>query len=192
MNELRRATDKNSCNKFEMTSKKIIYDGFLLILVISALFFNNSKGNAQVYGQNGMVVSSNVLASQVGIDILKKGGNAIDASVATAFALAVTHPQAGNIGGGGFLVFMNAAGEATTIDFREKAPIAASASMFLDSTSKLIKGINHNSLKTVGVPGTVAGLYMAHQKYGKLPWKDLVQPSIDLAIKGFVMSWDLY
>ncbi len=192
MNELRRATDKNSCNKFEMTSKKIIYDGFLLILVISALFFNNSKGNAQVYGQNGMVVSSNVLASQVGIDILKKGGNAIDASVATAFALAVTHPQAGNIGGGGFLVFMNAAGEATTIDFREKAPIAASASMFLDSTSKLIKGINHNSLKTVGVPGTVAGLYMAHQKYGKLPWKDLVQPSIDLAKKGFVMSWDLY
>jgi gamma-glutamyltranspeptidase/glutathione hydrolase len=192
MNELRRATDKNSCNKFEMTSKKIIYDGFLLILVIIALFFNNSKGNAQVYGQNGMVVSSNILASQVGIDILKKGGNAIDASVATAFALAVTHPQAGNIGGGGFLVFMNAAGEATTIDFREKAPIAASASMFLDSTSKLIKGINHNSLKTVGVPGTVAGLYMAHQKYGKLPWKDLVQPSIDLAKKGFVMSWDLY
>jgi gamma-glutamyltranspeptidase/glutathione hydrolase len=192
MNELRRATDKNNCNKFEMTSKKIIYDGFLLILVISALFFNNSKGNAQVYGQNGMVVSSNILASQVGIDILKKGGNAIDASVATAFALAVTHPQAGNIGGGGFLVFMNAAGEATTIDFREKAPIAASASMFLDSTSKLIKGINHNSLKTVGVPGTVAGLYMAHQKYGKLPWKDLVQPSIDLAKKGFVMSWDLY
>jgi hypothetical protein len=120
MNELRRAADKNSCNKFEMTSKKIIYDGFLLILVISALFFNNSKGNAQVYGQNGMVVSSNILASQVGIDILKKGGNAIDASVATAFALAVTHPQAGNIGGGGFLVFMNAAGEATTIDFREK------------------------------------------------------------------------
>ena len=87
---------------------------------------------------------------------------------------------------------MNAAGEATTIDFREKAPIAASANMFLDSTSKLFKGINHNSLKTVGVPGTVAGLYMAHQKYGKLPWKELVQPSIDLAKNGFVMSWDLY
>ena len=192
MNEPRRATDNNSCNIIEILSNKIIKDGFLLILVISALFFNNSKGNAQVYGQNGMVVSSNILASQVGIDILKKGGNAIDASVATAFALAVTHPKAGNIGGGGFLVFMNAAGEATTIDFREKAPIAASANMFLDSTSKLFKGINHNSLKTVGVPGTVAGLYMAHQKYGKLPWKELVQPSIDLAKNGFVMSWDLY
>ena len=192
MNEPRRATDNNSCNKIEILSNKIIKDGFLLILVISALFFTNSKGTAQVYGQNGMVVSSNILASQVGIDILKKGGNAIDASVATAFALAVTHPKAGNIGGGGFLVFMNAAGEATTIDFREKAPIAASANMFLDSTSKLFKGINHNSLKTVGVPGTVAGLYMAHQKYGKLPWKELVQPSIDLAKNGFVMSWDLY
>ena len=192
MNEPRRAADNNSCNKIEILSNKIIKDGFLLILVISALFFTNSKGNAQVYGQNGMVVSSNILASQVGIDILKKGGNAIDASVATAFALAVTHPKAGNIGGGGFLVFMNAAGEATTIDFREKAPIAASANMFLDSTSKLFKGINHNSLKTVGVPGTVAGLYMAHQKYGKLPWKELVQPSIDLAKNGFVMSWDLY
>ena len=192
MNEPRRAADNNSCNKIEILSNKIFKDGFLLILVISALFFNNSKGTAQVYGQNGMVVSSNILASQVGIDILKKGGNAIDASVATAFALAVTHPKAGNIGGGGFLVFMNAAGEATTIDFREKAPIAASANMFLDSTSKLFKGINHNSLKTVGVPGTVAGLYMAHQKYGKLPWKELVQPSIDLAKNGFVMSWDLY
>ena len=192
MNEPRRAADNNSCNKIEILSNKIIKDGFLLILVISALFFTNSKGTAQVYGQNGMVVSSNILASQVGIDILKKGGNAIDASVATAFALAVTHPKAGNIGGGGFLVFMNAAGEATTIDFREKAPIAASANMFLDSTSKLFKGINHNSLKTVGVPGTVAGLYMAHQKYGQLPWKEIVQPSIDLAKNGFVMSWDLY
>ena len=192
MNEPRRAADNNSCNKIEILSNKIFKDGFLLILVISVLFFTNSKGTAQVYGQNGMVVSSNILASQVGIDILKKGGNAIDASVATAFALAVTHPKAGNIGGGGFLVFMNAAGEATTIDFREKAPIAASANMFLDSTSKLFKGINHNSLKTVGVPGTVAGLYMAHQKYGKLPWKELVQPSIDLAKNGFVMSWDLY
>ena len=192
MNEPRRAADNNSCNKIEILSNKIFKDGFLLILVISVLFFTNSKGTAQVYGQNGMVVSSNILASQVGIDILKKGGNAIDASVATAFALAVTHPKAGNIGGGGFLVFMNAAGEATTIDFREKAPIAASANMFLDSTSKLFKGINHNSLKTVGVPGTVAGLYMAHQKYGKLPWKEIVQPSIDLAKNGFVMSWDLY
>jgi gamma-glutamyltranspeptidase/glutathione hydrolase len=87
---------------------------------------------------------------------------------------------------------MNAAGEATTIDFREKAPLAATANMFLDSTGRLIEGSNHYGLKAVGVPGTVAGLYMAHQKYGKLPWKELVQPSVVLAKKGFMMTWDLY
>ena len=87
-----------------------------------------------------MVVSSNAVASKVGVDILKKGGNAIDASIATAFALEVTHPGAGNIGGGGFLVFMNAAGKVTTIDFREKAPLAATPNMFLDSNGKLMEG----------------------------------------------------
>jgi len=147
---------------------------------------------AQVYGQNGMVVSSNAVASKAGVDVLKKGGNAIDASIATALALAVTHPTAGNIGGGGFLVFLNAAGAVTTFDFREKAPLAASPNMFLDNQGKLINGINHDGLKSVGVPGTVAGLYLAHQKYGKLPWRDLVQPAIDLAKNGFLMPWGLY
>ena len=156
------------------------------------LLFSHCMINAQVYGQNGMVVSSNKLASQVGTDILKMGGNAIDASVATAFALAVTHPTAGNIGGGGFLVYMNKTSEVTTFDFREKAPLTATSDMFLDDKSHLIEGINHNTLKAVGVPGTVAGLYLAHQKYGKLPWKKLVQPSVDLAKNGFVMTWGLY
>src|SRR5688500_9818655 len=114
------------------------------------LLFTHSKINAQVYGQNGMVVSDNRLASQVGVDVLKKGGNAIDASIATAFALAVTHPEAGNIGGGGFLVFMNSDGEATTIDFREKAPLASTPNMFLDTEGNLIQGSNHNSIKAVG------------------------------------------
>ncbi len=175
-----------------MTNKKRIVQKILRVLCLMTLLLNHSISFAQVYGQNGMVVSSNVLASQVGVDILKKGGNAIDATVATAFALAVTHPSAGNIGGGGFLVFMNAAGEATTIDFREKAPLAATADMFLDSAGKLIEDSNHRGLKAVGVPGTIAGLYLAHQKYGKLPWQALVQPSVDLAKKGFVMSWGLY
>ena len=148
------------------------------------------EGIAQEYGQNGMVVSSNAVASKVGSAVLKKGGNAIDASIATALALAVTHPSAGNIGGGGFLVFRNATGEVTTIDFREKAPLAASPNMFLDSQGKLIKDSNHEGLKSVGVPGTIAGLYMAHQKYGKLPWRELVQPSVDLAKKGFTKAWD--
>lgn len=175
-----------------MTNKKRIELKIFQVVCLMTLLLNHAESFAQVYGQNGMVVSSNVLASRIGVDILKKGGNAIDASIATAFALAVTHPTAGNIGGGGFLVFMNANGEATTIDFREKAPLGATADMFLDSTGKLINGSNHWGLKAVGVPGTVAGLYLAHQQYGKLPWQALVQPSVDLAKKGFVMSWGLY
>ena len=138
-----------------------------------------------------MVVSDNELASQVGIDILKNGGNAIDACVATAFALAVTHPQAGNIGGGGFLVFMDSSSRTTTIDFREKAPLLATPDMFLNEKGVFIEGSNENGLISAGVPGTVAGLYLAHQKYGLLPWKELVQPSIDLAEDGVVLSWTL-
>jgi len=155
----------------------------------------------QTYARHGMVVSANKLASQVGADVLKKGGTVIDATVATAFALAVVHPTAGNIGGGGFIVYMNADGTSTTFDFREKAPMAATPDMYLDSSGEMIKGKNHyggNStanhfgLKSVGVPGTVAGLYQAHQKYGKLPWAELVQPSIDLAQDGFPLTWTLY
>ncbi|MBP9792671.1 MAG: gamma-glutamyltransferase [Flavobacterium sp.] len=163
-----------------------------LLLFTTLLVLNPFKSTAQTFGQNGMVVSSNTVASQVGVTILKKGGNAIDASIATAFALAVTHPEAGNIGGGGFLVFRKASGEATTIDFREKAPLAATPNMFLDSNGKLIENSNHDSAKAIGVPGTVAGLYLAHQKYGKLPWRELVQPAVDLAQKGFTMPWGLY
>jgi gamma-glutamyltranspeptidase/glutathione hydrolase len=138
-----------------------------------------------------MVVSDNTLASQVGTDILKMGGNAIDASIATAFALAVTHPQAGNIGGGGFLVYMDSDGRSTSIDFREKAPILATSDMYLDENGLLIGGSNHWGPKSIGVPGTVAGLHLAHQKYGKLPWKVLVQPAIDLAEDGFILPWTL-
>lgn len=154
----------------------------------------------QTYARNGMVASSSEIASQVGIDILKKGGNAIDASIATAFALAVTHPSAGNIGGGGFLVFMDSLGTTTTIDFREKAPLKASPNMFLNDAGEVLTGtnlygrkasINHIGAKSIGVPGTVAGLYLAHQKYGSLPWYDLVQPAVELAENGFPLSWSL-
>jgi len=169
-----------------------------LILILQILCFETK---AQTYAKNGMVVSSSEIASQVGVDIMKQGGNAIDASIATAFALAVTLPTAGNIGGGGFLVYMDATGNATTFDFREKAPLNATADMFLDKDGKLVKGKNHygrNStenhfgLKSVGVPGTVAGLYKAHQKHGSLPWATLVQPAVDLAKEGFVLTQDLY
>tara|TARA_R110001583_G_scaffold189508_2_gene352576 strand:- start:2584 stop:4272 length:1689 start_codon:yes stop_codon:yes gene_type:complete len=148
--------------------------------------------SAQTYAKNGMVVSSNMESSKVGRAILQKGGNAIDAAVATAFSLAVTLPSAGNIGGGGFIVYMDSKGKATTIDFREKAPLAATNDMYLDKEGELIKGINHNTVKAIGVPGTVAGLFLAHQKYGKLPWKDLVQPAIDQATNGFTFNWSLF
>ena len=139
-----------------------------------------------------MVVSSNNSSSEVGAAILKKGGNAIDAAIATAFSLAVTHPSAGNIGGGGFIVFMNSEGKTTTIDFREKAPLAATNAMFLNKEGQLINGINHETAKAIGVPGTVAGLYLAHQKYGSLPWKDLIQPAVNQAKNGFDFNWSLF
>ncbi len=172
---------------------------FFMFFLVVFLQVNYIFG--QVYARNGIVASSSKIASEVGIDILKKGGNAIDASVATAFALAVTHPSAGNIGGGGFLVFMDSSGVATTIDFREKAPIKASPSMFLDDDGNLPEGTNlygrqasmhHVGVKSIGVPGTVAGLYLAHKKYGSLPWADLVQPSIDIAENGFPLTWSLF
>ena len=155
-------------------------------------YFNGLNAYSQVVKKNSIVVSDNKIASQVGIDILKKGGNAIDASIATAFALAVTFPSAGNIGGGGFLIYLNSNNNVTTIDFREKAPINSHQKMFQNKNGELIKGLNHNSIISIGVPGTVSGLYMAHQKYGKLSWKELVQPSIKLAEKGFIMTNGLY
>ena len=165
------------------------------------IFLIGTNANGQIYARNGMVVSSSEIASEVGVDILKKGGNAIDAAVATAFALSITHPSAGNIGGGGFLVFMDSAGKATTIDFREKAPLAASPTLFLDAEGNLPEGknlygmessVNHIGAKSVGVPGTVAGLYLAHQKYGSLPWAELIQPAIDIATNGFPLTYSLY
>ena len=132
-------------------------------------------------GVNGMVVSSNDLATQAGVDILKNGGNAIDAAVAVGFALAVTHPGAGNIGGGGFMVIRFADGSSTTIDFRETAPYLSDKDMFLDTDGNVVKGKSWNTSYAVGVPGTVAGLGYAHQKYGTQRWYSLLQPSIKLA-----------
>lgn len=172
-----------------------------LMLGIVAILFSTANSLGQTTARNGMVVSANKIASEVGTNVLKKGGNVIDATVATAFALAVVHPTAGNIGGGGFIVFMKEGGDVTTFDFREKAPLAASADMYLDDNGDLMRdknlsgresSVNHIGLKSVGVPGTVAGLYQAHQKYGKLSWGELVQPAIDLATNGFPMTWSLY
>ncbi|MBT1697867.1 gamma-glutamyltransferase [Fulvivirgaceae bacterium PWU4] len=163
----------------------------LLVLLLPLVALTPTGGRIPSYAQHGMVVSASTIASEVGRDILKKGGNAIDAAVATAFALAVTWPAAGNIGGGGFIVYRDHQGKVTTFDFREKAPLAANAKMYLNEKGELIDELNHTGLLSVGVPGTVAGLYQAHAKYGKLPWAKLVQPAVELADKGIPISYAL-
>ncbi len=135
----------------------------------------------------GMVVSQSSLASQAGSEVLGAGGTAVDAAVATAFALAVTHPAAGNLGGGGFLLYRPAEGEPAAYDFRETAPAAATPTMFLKNGTYDEK-LHHESHLAVGVPGTVAGLHLAWKENGKLPWRRLVEPAIALARDGFVVT----
>jgi gamma-glutamyltranspeptidase/glutathione hydrolase len=135
-----------------------------------------------------MVVSVNGIASDVGAGILAKGGNAVDAAVATAFALAVVHPSAGNIGGGGFMIIRPPSGAAVAIDYREKAPLGSTKTMYLDSIGNIVRTRTSTGYLAPGVPGTVRGLALAHKKYGKLPWKDVVAPATALAEKGFVLS----
>ncbi len=137
--------------------------------------------------KGGMVVSASEIASRAGAEILGAGGNAMDAAIATAFVLAVVHPSAGNIGGGGFLVYRAADGEAVAYDFRETAPAASSPTMFLNGGT-YDETRHHNGLLSAGVPGTVAGLHLAWQDHGSLPWKRLVAPAIRLAKDGVVVS----
>jgi gamma-glutamyltranspeptidase/glutathione hydrolase len=134
------------------------------------------------------VVSESAIASAVGAAILERRGNAIDAAVATAFALAVVHPTAGNLGGGGFLVAWRPDGAATAFDFREQAPLASRPDIFLDDKGSYDSKRHHWSAVSVGVPGSVAGLHLAHERMGRLPWKETVQPAIELAAKGFRVS----
>jgi gamma-glutamyltranspeptidase/glutathione hydrolase len=140
-----------------------------------------------VTASHGMVVSASSIASEAGRDVLASGGNAVDAAIATGFVLAVTYPVAGNIGGGGFMVIRMPDGRSTTIDFRERAPSAATPDMFLDSTGTYSFRLHHESYKSVGVPGTVAGFALAHKQYGKTQWAQLVDPAVRLARDGFVV-----
>ncbi len=140
-----------------------------------------------VRARNGMVASQNAVASRVGVDVLAEGGTAVDAAVATAFALAVTHPTAGNIGGGGFLLYRPASGEPVAYDFREMAPAGSSPTMWLRDGAYDPKR-HHFSHLAVGVPGTVAGLHLAWKENGRLPWKRLLAPAIALARDGFVVT----
>lgn len=135
-----------------------------------------------------MVVSAHPAATKVGLDVLKKGGNAIDAAIAVQFALAVTYPVAGNIGGGGFMVIRSNDGTTYALDYREKAPAASKETMYQDSTGQIIDGLSRLGHLAAGVPGSVAGMFAAHDKLGKLDMKELIQPSIDLAAYGFSLT----
>jgi gamma-glutamyltranspeptidase/glutathione hydrolase len=159
----------------------------LLLLAVSAPPSALATGAQPVRGKQGMVASQNFLASQVGIEVLWAGGNAVDAAVATAFALAVTHPAAGNLGGGGFLLYRPASGDPAAYDFREIAPAGSSPTMFLTG-GVYDKKKHHEGHWAVGVPGTVAGLHMAWRAHGKLSWRRLVEPAIVMAREGFVVT----
>ena len=159
----------------------------LVLLAVSAPAAVLGTGAQPVRAKRGMVASQNFMASQVGIEVLWAGGNAVDAAVATAFTLAVTHPTAGNIGGGGFLLFRPAVGELAAYDFRETAPAGSSPTMFL-TAGTYDKKKHHESHLSVGVPGTVAGLHMAWRDHGKLPWRRLLAPAIAMAREGIVVT----
>jgi gamma-glutamyltranspeptidase/glutathione hydrolase len=162
----------------------------LITIVACALSVSTGASSVPVRAQKGMVASQSQIASRIGGDVIKDGGTAVDAVVATAFALAVTHPTGGNIGGGGFIVVRPASGEPVTYDFREKAPAKASPTMWLED-GKYSAELHHNSYLAVGVPGTVAGLHLAWKEQGKLPWKRLVEPAVSLARDGFTVSDNL-
>ncbi|BEP43882.1 gamma-glutamyltransferase [Variovorax sp. V15] len=158
------------------------------VLALAAAGASNAASVAPVAAENGMVVSAQHLATKVGVDVLKRGGNAVDAAVAVGYALAVVYPAAGNLGGGGFMTVQLADGRKTFLDFREKAPLAATANMYLDKDGNVIKGLSTKGHLAVGVPGSVSGMEYAREKYGTMKRGDLLAPSIQLADKGFALQ----
>jgi gamma-glutamyltranspeptidase/glutathione hydrolase len=161
-----------------------------LLLTILALASSAFTATRPVHAQHAMVVSVQELASQAGVEILQAGGNAIDAAVATGFALAVVHSPAGNIGGGGFMLIRMADGKAHFLDYREKAPAAATRDMYLDPQGNVIEGASEYGYKAIGVPGSVAGMVTGEKKFGKLTLKQVMAPAIKLARDGFALTWD--
>ncbi|TYL97197.1 gamma-glutamyltransferase [Bradyrhizobium rifense] len=160
------------------------------IVSVSLVTFSSARAAsvAPIPAENGMVVSAQHLATQVGVEVLKRGGNAVDAAVAVGYALAVAYPAAGNLGGGGFMTIQLADGRKTFLDFRETAPKAATANMYLDKDGNVIKGISTKGHLAVGVPGSVSGMEYAREKYGTMKRADLLAPAIQLAEQGFVLD----
>jgi gamma-glutamyltranspeptidase/glutathione hydrolase len=162
---------------------------FSILLLFVSIISVQAESPKPVRGKNGMVVSAHPIASEVGIQILKKGGNAVDAAVAVGFALAVTHPSAGNLGGGGFMVINFENGQKTTFDYREKAPASTHKNIYLNEKGEYDSKRSTSGWSSSGVPGSVAGMVAALEKYGNLSLHDVIQPAIDLAENGFVMDY---
>ena len=156
----------------------------LFLIILTSGFIPNG-GRIPVYTKHGIVVSASSIASEIGRDILKSGGNAIDAAVAVGFALAVTYPSAGNLGGGGFMVIHLADGKNITIDYREKAPLSAHRDMYLNEAGEFVPKLSQQGTTSAGVPGSVAGLIYALEKYGTMSLAEVIQPAIDLARNGW-------
>ena len=189
----------NIKRKNKMKSKIVKFFKYLIATLLTLLVifmlshqivYWQQKQNSRegTIGENAMVVSAHPLASEIGNEILKQGGNAYDAAIAVNFALAVVYQQAGNIGGGGFMVHRQTDGSIGSIDFREKAPIAAHQDMYLDEKGDVISGLSQEGHLAVGVPGTVDGMAQIHSKFATMDWADLVAPAIDLAEKGFKLT----
>ena len=160
----------------------------LILCFLTFLISNKTIAQTGLVADKAMVVSAREEASKIGVEIMKKGGNAFDAMVATELALAVAYPYAGNIGGGGFMVYRKANGEIGSLDYREKAPLAATKDMFLDQNGKVIKGKSTESPLAIGVPGTIAGVFAVHKKLGSLPMSEILKPVIALAEKGVIVT----
>ncbi len=173
--------------KFNRLNRTLVATFLSAVLFSSCVSGQLGKNNSGEF-KNGMVVTAHTFGSKVGLEILKKGGSAIDAAVAIQFALAVVYPNAGNIGGGGFMVYRSKDGQTVTLDYREKAPKKANRDMYLDSVGNVITDKSLYGQLAAGVPGSVDGMVKAHQKYGKLTWSEVVQPALDLARKGFSLT----
>ncbi len=162
---------------------------YLLIILLSITIYGQQETKPTgLVATTAMVVSAREEASQIGVAIMKKGGNAFDAMVATELALAVAYPNAGNIGGGGFMVYRKSNGDIGALDYLEKAPLKASKDMYLDKNGDVIQNLSVDGALAIGIPGTIAGLFAVHEKLGKLPIETLMEPVIALAKKGVIVT----
>src|SRR6202163_1160417 len=173
-----------------MRSPRRVLIFLLMVLMAAGTATRATASTEPVHAQHGIVVSVHELASRAGVEIMQAGGNAVDAAVATGFALAVVHPAAGNLRGGGIMVIRMADGKTHFLDYREMAPAAATRDMYLDGQGNVIPGASDIGYKAIGVPGSVAGMVYAEQKYGKLTLKQGIAPAIRLAREGYALSWE--